>query len=1028
MTLFNGDTPLAQALTNAQGRAEFVLYSLPVGQRNMRAVFHGFGFSPSTPSGFIYDPQEHLHSVSEPLSVTVSDQEPVSLAIQSSLNPSPPNTPITLTATIQELASESPTGTITFLDGTTTLATVPVDNNQATFTTSTLSIGAHNVTASYSGDANFAATQSAVLIQQVNPVTITLTPPTLAAGKVGTAFSQSITASGGTAPYTYTLTAGALPPGVTLNPSSGELTGTPSAGGRFAFTLTATDSTSQSAEQAYTLAIDAAEITITPTTLPAATRGFAIDTTFAAAGGVAPYNFSLAPGSTLPAGVTLSSTGMLSGVPTQIGSFNFTVQATDSATGSGPYTGTREMTLTVNAATIAVTPTTISNATVAQAYSQAFEASGGVGDIAFSLASGTLPAGLSLAADGTLAGTPTAGGNFAIEVLVTDAFGNTGSRSYTLTVQAPAITITPTTLPAATRGFAVNTTFVASGGTAPYSFALAPGSRLPAGVTLSSAGVVRGVPTEAGTFNFTVQATDSATGTGPYTGTRAFTWTVNGATIAISPVLLPPVLEGRNYGQALAANGGVAPYSFALTAGTLPQGLTLSSAGIISGTPQVAGPVSITVTATDAFGNTGVATISFNVIARPNPALSADIRTTLASEQGLSQRFAWTQLGNFQSRFDTLRSGGSGGGGGGPRGGLRLGSRVADSDVRAVNGSGLLAGGNLFGSAFDGGMGAGGRQDGMVDRFASDYGWNFAPGEREGDMQSGRQQETFSPFGPRDVGTWEFWTGGTLGIGRRDSVNGAARLDFQSEGISAGLDHKLSDRLSLGVGGGLGREHIDIGTDGSTSKGRNGVATVYGTFMPADDLFLDAVVGGGVLDFDVKRYDSNAAVFAEGAREGSMRFASLSFGINRTSDRLAWQAFGRIEHFGAALDAYTETGAGIWNLSYLERSVSSTASALGASAALNGLKIGSALFSPRLRVEWRHAFEDPGTQGIRYADWVDSPVYTVTESDLARDQLAIGLGAGLRLDNDWAVAADISGRFDRDTEAGSMRLEVSKRF
>ncbi len=95
---------------------------------------------------------------------------------------------------------------------------------------------------------------------------------------------------------------------------------------------------------------------------------------------------------------------------------------------------------------------------------------------------------------------------------------------------------------------------------------------------------------------------------------------------------------------------------------------------------------------------------------------------------------------------------------------------------------------------------------------------------------------------------------------------------------------------------------------------------------------------------------------------------------------------------------------------------------------MNGLKIGTALFSPRLRVEWRHEFEEGAAQSIRYADWLDSPTYSVTASELARDQLAVGLGAGLRLDDDWALAADISGRFDRDTEAGNMRLEVSKRF
>jgi uncharacterized protein with beta-barrel porin domain len=95
---------------------------------------------------------------------------------------------------------------------------------------------------------------------------------------------------------------------------------------------------------------------------------------------------------------------------------------------------------------------------------------------------------------------------------------------------------------------------------------------------------------------------------------------------------------------------------------------------------------------------------------------------------------------------------------------------------------------------------------------------------------------------------------------------------------------------------------------------------------------------------------------------------------------------------------------------------------------MNGLKIGTALFSPRVRLEWRHEFDEAASQGIRYADWVDSPIYTVTETGLARDQLAIGVGAGLYLDDDWSVAADLSGRFDRDSEAGSMRLEVSRRF
>jgi uncharacterized protein YhjY with autotransporter beta-barrel domain len=492
------------------------------------------------------------------------------------------------------------------------------------------------------------------------------------------------------------------------------------------------------------------------------------------------------------------------------------------------------------------------------------------------------------------------------------------------------------------------------------------------------------------------------------------------ATITLTPTTLPAVLQGVPYAQTLAASGGMGPYSFTISAGTLPTGLILNTNGTITGTPDTAGTFSFTAMATDAFGNTGTGAITLAVTARPDPALNADIRSFIASEDSLAQRFAWTQLDNFQMRFETLRSGTSGSG----RNGMSLASRIMDDSFSPQARQSGILGMDARGDMFDQ---APRTRDGL-DIFAADYGWNFAPGERDESERKVAAGEGLSAFGPRETGTWEFWTGGTLGIGRRDGIDGAARFDFQSEGVSAGLDVKLSDRLALGFGAGLGRERVDIGTDGSTSRAHNGVAAIYGTFTPIENLFLDAVVGGGAMNFDLQRYDGNVAGFAEGTRDGTMRFASLSFGINRSSKHLAWQAFGRIEHFGANLDAYTETGAGIWNLTYLERSVTSTASALGASASMNGLKIGTAPFSPRLRVEWRHEFEEGAAQSIRYADWLDSPTYSVTASELARDQLAVGLGAGLRLDDDWALAADISGRFDRDTEAGNMRLEVSKRF
>src|SRR3546814_689411 len=132
------------------------------------------------------------------------------------------------------------------------------------------------------------------------------------------------------------------------------------------------------------------------------------------------------------------------------------------------------------------------------------------------------------------------GGSFNFTVSATDSSTGTGapysgSLAYALTVAAPTITVSPATLPDGTTGAAYSQTISASGGTAPYSFALAAGS-LPAGLTLSAAGVLSGTPTAFGSFNFTVSATDSSTGAGPYGQPQAYTLTIASAAPVASPV------------------------------------------------------------------------------------------------------------------------------------------------------------------------------------------------------------------------------------------------------------------------------------------------------------------------------------------------------------------------------------------------------------------------------------------------------------------------------------------------------------
>ncbi len=135
---------------------------------------------------------------------------------------------------------------------------------------------------------------------------------------------------------------------------------------------------------------------------------------------------------------------------------------------------------------------------------------------------GTLPTGLSFSG-ATLSGTPTQTGSFPINVTATDANGCTGSRAYTLVINCPAITVNPATLPNGFVGTNYGTqTLSATGGVGGYTFNVSAGA-LPNGITLSGA-VLSGTPTATGTFNFTIQATDS----NGCTGTRSYTVIISG--------------------------------------------------------------------------------------------------------------------------------------------------------------------------------------------------------------------------------------------------------------------------------------------------------------------------------------------------------------------------------------------------------------------------------------------------------------------------------------------------------------------
>ncbi|MFN7933993.1 MAG: putative Ig domain-containing protein [Bryobacteraceae bacterium] len=473
---------------------------------------------------------------------------------------------------------------------------------------------------------------------RVGPPALTFVTNSLPDATLNSNYSQFIQASGGVTPYVYTVTAGSLPQGMTLNTQTGLLSGIPTQSGAFPFTVRVGDSHDQFATRQFTLNVRG-PLDMLTTSLPAATLNTAYTFALTAVGGTTPYSWTLLSGA--PAGITLSTSGVLSGTPTQAGSFNLQIRVGDTV---GAQV-TRTLTLTVNGPQLQIQTSSLPAATSGVAYSTTITASGGTQPYVFTTTS-PLPTGFSLASNGLLSGVTGQGGTFNITFTVRDALNQTANRTLTLSVTSN-LQITTTSLPQAALSTNYSTTISASGGTAPYIWT-APGG-LPSGFVLDSAsGILSGTPFQEGVFSFNIQVQDSLN----QTNLRSFQLVV-GTLLSITTPVLKNGIVGQPYEDFFFATGGIAPFTWSLTSPN-PPGLFLNpTTGVLTGVPSLPGIFNLTVRVQDAIGASAIRSFSVTI----SPAFTITTQSLAAGTLGLLYEQALSASGGTAPYYWSISSG-----------------------------------------------------------------------------------------------------------------------------------------------------------------------------------------------------------------------------------------------------------------------------------------------------------------------------------------------------------------------------------
>jgi len=387
------------------------------------------------------------------------------------------------------------------------------------------------------------------------------------------------------------------------------------------------------------------------------------------------------------------------------------------------------------------------------------------------------------------------------------------------------------------------------------------------------------------------------------------------------------------------------------------------------------------------FGRSDPGEVAITINARPDPSKGGDMPGLLAGASEAAGRFSSTQTVNVSRRMETLHGGAQ------PRANLGV-SLPIDNGERAPG------------------------------RDPSREAIRAALIEATRPERSKVQDERFDQLQAPEIG---LWAGGAFDFGHRTSAKATARREFETSGLTVGLDRRLNPAVAVGVALGFGHDRSEVGSSGSKLAADQLSGMGYATMQLADRAFIDVVGGYGRLRYKTARVAAETGAAIEGRQRGSAVFGATSLGWDFNRQTVGFSPYGRVQYLRAELSAYSETGDDTFALRVGRRQVEDLSLVAGTRAWLvKPFRRGT--LRPQIRAEYRQTVKGAGSAQLQYADWLDGPVYGVEARAVENTSADIGLGLNWRSVDGATAEVEYQTDLLAEGQAGRLTLRFATAF